>query len=985
MAYGVKYQCEWTSPMREQRRYIISILERNYEGAVLPLYPRGDVLTITQGQIDADELQPIKASEASLSLLCIDEGDPYLSLFTTDPLQYKLLVERYYGGLAGTARKLVEWEGYLSAGVYSQNYANPPYHVSLRAADGIAILKDKPFLDDNGKRYEGLASVEEIISVIMSKISDMRVTYPWAIGPIAPEGANALSVVGLESTSLYSSFGTDKVVSCYELLESILQSLGLQLFQSYGTWVVRPLASLATTQRAKGVSYINNGYSIMPLYTDRGDDTGVSTSSTLSLLPPYSKMEIGRPDEGEGDGDFSYMLNPSQWVDIYNARTTRRHTDKYLRLKTLDNRAIGDKGFAYILNTVSGSNKELTLSVSFDCYNLSAEEKKIRVGLFAFPALRDPVKDLFSASDVDILNVNLPLAGWDGSKWVTIKQDWYWWLQNESDGHNYPFGEIMRTIELPAAKKYIFFEHPAPLQILSRGDISVSAALDLNISKEMRFMVVVAGEYTKNLPPIELRAPEFSLQLSSGIAEDLLFDDATISSSGLGEITYNQHFADQWVVPVDFRAAFLNVGTGDVIRGLVSASDRPLLADVAVANIRLLRGQITRQIEGECYAKTMLDLDAMWRDREGRVYYTNYIRRHLKRGLYTVQLREMPAMAAMPAVNAVYSGDMTDVVGLDTSAYWLSVNARQAWRYDAQRDSVEMILSAPTGTYAMTLNAGQRAVSVVTFDGVYYALRAYDTHGELLSHIERLNDLTNVALTSGLLDSFARSARFDANTNTWVLIGGDSTVTYLQMLSRDGESYGLTTYSLGNYRGVVDATLMPNGFAYTSKPVEASSTTYAWWHSNAQHFDASVAALGSNLSVVACNEMYIAIANAATGSIGLHHRTDAMVGYDAPLVEFNTSQVTFVAMNNALALFRRIDNIGELSYGAWVYDGRTGNIITLTAPLALPTTKLWISGNRIYGAWVDTNGAHHFTAVNIISGDGTPKAEFVMPADDFEQ
>lgn len=994
MAYGVKYQCEWTSPMREQRRYVISILERDYEGDILPLYPRGDVLTITQGQIDADELQPIKASEASLSLLCIDKGDPYLSLFTTDPLQYMLLVERYYGGgLVGSPRRLVEWEGYLSAGVYSQNYANPPYHVSLSAADGIALLKDMPYLDADEKRFTGLRSVAATIADIIARISSRPVNYPWPMALVYPEQTeHTLEVLAVEAEGLYSSFG-DEVPSCYEVLEAMLQSLGLQLFRSYGAWVVRPLASLATTQRARGVSYINNGYSIMPLYTDTGDDTGVSTSATLSLLAPYRSIKNERPETEEDSTDIPSMLDPSRWVKFANTSSKgwfKRGDMLRLQAFTPIETGKGDRyiGLVYIGDSILEVSAATAVSIDVDCYNLTNKENHICAGLFLVDAeATDPLSWLTPVEGKNEIVVDAVVAGYDPttSSWVKLKAD--------SDAtktlEHADLQRYMQAFTLPATRRHIFFDHPAKESQMALTSLNIAAESIGGVASKMRLVVVLTGALNGNLNNIELRKPRITFeQKNEVVVETPFIEDVEVSNRGLGEISYKQHFADSWLLSAtgrSFQAPLIDSSSNGVLRGLVAPELRATLADVAVANIRLLRGQITRQIEGECYAKTMLDLDAMWRDREGRVYYTNYIRRHLKRGLYTVQLREMPAMAARVAVNAVYSGDMTDVVGLDTSAYWLSVNGRQAWRYDAQRDSVEMILSAPTGTYAMTLNAGQRAVSVVTFDGVYYALRAYDTHGELLSHIERLNDLTNVALTSGLLDGFARSARFDANTNTWVLIGGDSIVTYLQMLSRDGESYGLTTYSLGNYRGVVDATLMPNGFAYTSKPVKASSTTYAWWHSNAQHFDASVAALGSNLSVVACNEMYIAIANAATGSIGLHHRTDAMVGYDAPLVAFNASQVTFVAMNNALALFRRIDNIGELSYGAWVYDGRTGNIITLTAPLALPTTKLWISGNRIYGAWVDARGAHHFTAVNIISGGGTPKAEFVMPADDLEQ
>lgn len=981
MAYGIKYECQWTSPMREQREYVIRILERDYAGSVLPLYPCGDVLTITQGQIDADELQPIKASEAQLSLLCI-EGDDYLSLFTTDPLRYRLLVIRRIRQPI-IVKDVVEWEGYLAAGVYAQDYDNPPYHVSLSAVDGLSLLKDIPYLNEDKARYKGMRTVGEMIADIIGRISERQVLFPWQMAPITPEQPeHSLNLLALESEAVYASFG-DETPSCYNVLEATLHSLGLQLFQSYGTWTVRQLASLATTTRAKGVSYINNGYVIMPLYTDAGNDTGVSTSATLSLLPPYRSAAVERPGANDASFEIPSILDQNRWLKFANTMSKgwfKRGDMLRLQAFTPANTGKGGRysGLVYVGDSILEPATTTAISVDIDCYNLANTVNNICAGLFLVDAdASNPLSWLTPTGDGDnAIIVDSIVAGWNNStsSWVKLKPD----SDETKKVMHEDLAPYMQAFALDASRRYIYFDHPAKESQMTLTGLSLSADTITNIAPKMRLIIVLTGAIDKPLQNIELRKPTITFEQKSEIIVEYPSPDETVSVQGLGSITYKQHFADVWLLNERaFQAPFVDIKNNCVLRGLVAPALRTTLADDVVANIRTLRGQIARQIEGEIYATTMLDLDAMWRDREGRTYYTNYVRRHLKRGLYTVQLREIPDMVTTRTSNVVFNGEMTNVVGLDTSAYWLSANGRNLWRYDAISDSTAQILTSPNGSYAITLNEGQRAVSVITFDGIYYGLRAFDTNGELLSHIKRLNDITNVIFPS-IIDGFARSARYDANTNTWVLVGGDSSVTYLQMLSRDGESYGTTIYSLGNYIGVKDSVLIPNGFTYTSKPSTSGSNIYAWWHSNAQHLDATVEQIGSNLRVLACNEMFIVIENLALGRIGLHPRTDTRIGYDAALVEFSTSQVVFVGMNNALALFRQISTSGALAYGAMIYDARTGNIISLSAPMSLATTQLWISQNRVYGAWVDANEAYHILSQPIIVGDGSPKREFTV-------
>lgn len=963
MAYGVKYSCEWTSPMREQRVYTIDILEDGYTGEVYPLYPTGDVLRITQGKIDDPELEPIKSSEAVLSLLCIDEGDPYMSLFTTDPMRYKLRIRQGKG-----PKKSPYWQGYLVAGTYTQDYANPPYHVQIRATDGLAILKDIPYLDAEGKRYTGILSLDSIVRDIISRISNEGVVYPYINDSIVPAQADdTFTIVGLEAEGLYATLGGNDTPSCYDVLTAVLSSMQYQIYQGYPHWFIRPVSSLISARRANGaISGANNAGSDIPLYSNADDGVGMSTSSLLSLLPPYKELKTARPDTTEVT-EYPSLLVSSRWQPVWGARLSKmQRRDDMLRLAIYNTGALGA---AYVFDGIIDKSNVTSLSVALEAYNLAGKEVTFYAGLLLVAADADPIKawegDL---SDLEVDNV----AAWYNEKWVKFSD-----LADELDVKALNREAVIATMPrftIEPSSRYVMFEIPVPVKQLSSTSVSLSVAnLNSDIAGKYKLVLFLGGN---GLPEIELREPTLTVERLTGIEPVERADDFIIHTYGMGDISYEQSFADTWMLPVagtTFECPLIDMRNGSTLRGVVTPGQRQLMCDAAITSIAQLRGDIRRQLDGDVFAKTNIDVDAKWIDRDGRRYYTNYVERLLRRGLFRVQLRELPNAAdAAPA--AVYSGEMTNIVSMDSSAMWLGMNGRRLYRYDAERDIVEVVQDSPTGTYALTLNEGQCCACVVSYDGVYYTLTAYDTHGEVLSKIEQAQGLIQVYDTV-LTDIVMRSARFDANINTWSLVGGDSRVTYLQVLSGDGYNISSHSITFPEYCNATDFTLLPNGYAWAGRTNPASTLFTTYWHGFAHHLPGGAEKFADYKRIVACNEVYFLIEDKTKGTFGVYHRTSPAMDYNAtPLYTVNTSRYRFVAMNNALVLFRAIDNTGADTYGVFVYDGRTGNIVTLTTPLAIGSTKLWLSRDKVYGAYVNADGSYRITRAIVRGGTGAAAA-----------
>lgn len=970
MAYGIKYSCEWKSPMRDEREYIIEILERDYSEREGFLYPTGDVLTITQGSLDADELEVFRSSEAEVELLCVEDKDPYMSLFTTDALKYKLrIMGRGPEGLYN------EWEGFLAASTYVQDYKEPPYHVRLRAVDGLAILKDIKFLDIYGDKYSGLMTLDTIVRNILANIPNgFDIVYNLDDNIVEPvQSASTMELLSLDASSIYTSFGDD-IPSCYDVLEAILKTMQLQIFQSYGEWHIRSIASLYSTRsKISSREWVNFGGKVLPLYSDDNDDTGVSVAASLSLLAPLHDMTVQRSEleaESEG-GDYPKALRAAAWVPCFKDASIISHEwrDKMRIKATLPKRSRTTYAGAVLpLDIVVKKSPTTSLTFTADVYNLHTMPKKIKVAIFAYNAYNS-IKEAFISQSSNMAAVGVSMCAWDASngKWTLIDRGIYNWS-------NLDFA--WQEIELPAAKHLITFDKPSPLSYMVRSEIAIEAtSLDIvEVGETYRFIVCIIGADEKTpLSAIELRNP--TLVTASTIEElnDIVVEGGEICPTGLGEATYEQHFADGWMLPTPgFRhqAPLVYSSNGDMMRGLVAPMQRTLLADSALSNMRTLRGNIVRQLEGEVYSKTCIDLDTKWQGRDGRRYYTNYIRRHLRRGIYSVQLRELPAATAM--VGGVMPDTITNIVGLDSSYFVANGTNGEIRRVDLLRNTYEIVDFVDSQGDELRLTEGQRCACIIRktynadISGYDYNVIAYDTDGKELSSVIAVQELFD-NVPADAVATLAYSARYDANVGVWTFIAGITTATYTLLLSRDGGVIASKSYTGMSYLTLQRSAIIPNGFALSTYSTKyGDSIRRLWWHSNAKHVDAEMELFGTSIDLLAGNEKLFVVSDYNDNKLKVLARTDIAFGFQREaLYELDLYNYSFVTMNNALVVFKKeYETTGtELI----IFDARTGRRKLIHNGVAME--HAWLSGNVVYIV-LKIRFGYSVIAEAIVLGDG---------------
>ena len=133
----------------------MEISERGCTGVAEEMsFDGSNPLSITWEKRGDEFYVPVKASEATINILC-RENFHYLSLFTSDPRQFRVSIFR---------NRQLYWRGYVTADLYSENLTAPPYQVSIKAVDGFNLLSSIPFRDLMGLGITGRCSLWALLS-----------------------------------------------------------------------------------------------------------------------------------------------------------------------------------------------------------------------------------------------------------------------------------------------------------------------------------------------------------------------------------------------------------------------------------------------------------------------------------------------------------------------------------------------------------------------------------------------------------------------------------------------------------------------------------------------------------------------------------------------------------------------------------------------------------------------------------------------------
>ena len=228
MAYGIKYIMQFTSDRGNEIR--IEVLKKDYQGEVIYKSLGGSPsLSIEQGD------GVIKGSSLVFAMQADIEGE-LQELYTTDNKQFKVNMYR---------NEVLSWQGYILPELYSEEYVDAPYDVSVTATDQLATLKAITY-----QRGDVNVSLSTIIEDILSftQIS-VPVTYHQNLSALR-KGEVPMLVDSHISQAAYNGY------SCYDVLNNILLSCNCCIMQINGEWLITSLTNSTTNYYTAGVTQV---------------------------------------------------------------------------------------------------------------------------------------------------------------------------------------------------------------------------------------------------------------------------------------------------------------------------------------------------------------------------------------------------------------------------------------------------------------------------------------------------------------------------------------------------------------------------------------------------------------------------------------------------------------------------------------------------------------------------------------------------------
>jgi len=199
----------------------------------------GSPIRLNYNLVDDDILSPFRASYLDISFYKESLSDDFSELFAAENDAFKVTLKK---------NNVLFWQGWIGSQLFSEPFASPPYPISLRAYDGLHLLKNIPYFDDpevfqatsnlfNDRfGYHNIVDVVEkciyntgVLNDVFYCINISNSSYP-TIPTLFPVRARVHHQTFLN--------GESNSMNMEEVLQMVLKSLGATIYQRDGDWCV---------------------------------------------------------------------------------------------------------------------------------------------------------------------------------------------------------------------------------------------------------------------------------------------------------------------------------------------------------------------------------------------------------------------------------------------------------------------------------------------------------------------------------------------------------------------------------------------------------------------------------------------------------------------------------------------------------------------------------------------------------------------------
>lgn len=735
--YGLKYLCEYRSDLRDRLLYRIEIEERDAVAATdataIKMRPYSDVFSIKWGNADDPEYTAVKGSSVTLKILCVNDME-YLSLFTTDPRKYRMTIYEYRDdGNSGPAKRML-WRGFMSANTYKEEFARPPYVVTLSATDGLSLLSAIPFRDEGGTKFTGIVSCYDLLTAAIQALDLDMPLCEWINIVEADSGVSTLKMVYIDRALIYNVNGDP---TWRDILEICTQSFIGQIFQAAGVFHVRGIMALRRPVRpAAFYNYLSNRASVLDFWKNKCD---VNSNTELGLLAPY-KAAIVNVNTSKVDNTAKYY-NRSQWPVAMDNLRVWTFPDRIAFYAT--SRGI----INFIFPESIAAAEKVDITISLEIYNRNSANK-LNIASAAF------------------VSVGGRFAGAPDAKKYRWSVDSKIWEESNTIPNN-------STIIDPSPNANLN-PHVNTDGLSSKVIKFYITSLPPNNNNE--FYALSVGLFVAydghSTAPIECTIANVSFSFGAPVSQSSIGEDRLlIAKNGADDIS--------WQIPI--RDGGYNVNALSVLSNVLvdannapvvswlAATDRGALMNVITDNIRQLRSNVVRQLSGELRCSHAIDLNSLFYDGKftKAVYYLNSLELLASRQVYKIQLRELIDIKRITPVGELCRiHTFSDNVKLQCSLHGSLFLRTGSGPYGIELYDSETgtIMQLPYNSPKIDIRKGLNAIVIQVGDSDLYAL---DNFGGVLSH--------QTADAGGVLKY--DTALYDADRAIWVSYDANPSAT----------------------------------------------------------------------------------------------------------------------------------------------------------------------------------------------------------------
>jgi hypothetical protein len=317
--YNPKYILPYTNDLNEL--YEIYFEFKDFEGDVVILTGTDDALSIRSTGGDENKMEPILGTEALINIW-VEE---------TTPISIADLIAQHDDDIRITIYRDEDYskavyQGFIVVEDNSQPFMDKPYALSVRALDGLGLLKGVDLTDADDLRFTGSQSILSWIAQILHKTGqtlNLRVYFNFyessfsrVVGALEQAYLNAIT---FSQGDAFNPAPDDPTIDinassaddCYTALEKIVTDLRCRLFQEDGRW---NMVSLYEYLNHDGFTYKEYAFGdpVDGLVPFTVVDSGINRDQCVSI----GKQEIIHPVQ---DDQIAYLKLATKWIKLtYN-------------------------------------------------------------------------------------------------------------------------------------------------------------------------------------------------------------------------------------------------------------------------------------------------------------------------------------------------------------------------------------------------------------------------------------------------------------------------------------------------------------------------------------------------------------------------------------------------------------------------------------------------------------------------------------------